>query len=52
MEEEERKQKLKLYVFVAKCIAYHFNAKQPTDMARPQIKVFFYHFIRFFKGNV
>lgn len=33
-EEEERKQKLQLYVFVAKCIAYHFNAKQPTDMAR------------------
>lgn len=40
-EEEEHKQKLKLYVFVAKCIAYHFNAKQPTDMARRQLKVIF-----------
>jgi hypothetical protein len=29
---------LQLYVFVAKCIAYHFNAKQPTDMARRQLK--------------
>ena len=33
-EEEERKRCLQLYVFVAKCIAYHFNAKQPTDMAK------------------
>ncbi|MFH4980300.1 hypothetical protein AB6A40_007009 [Gnathostoma spinigerum] len=39
VEEEERKKKLQLYVFVAKCIAYHFNAKQPTDMARRQMKV-------------
>ncbi|VDN29092.1 unnamed protein product [Gongylonema pulchrum] len=39
VEEEERKKKLQLYVFVAKCIAYHFNAKQPTDMARRQLKV-------------
>uniref|UniRef100_A0A914ZM37 Calcium-dependent secretion activator n=2 Tax=Parascaris univalens TaxID=6257 RepID=A0A914ZM37_PARUN len=38
-EEEQRKKKLQLYVFVAKCIAYHFNAKQPTDMARRQLKV-------------
>lgn len=38
-EEEERKKKLQLYVFVAKCIAYHFNAKQPTDMARRQHKI-------------
>lgn len=30
---------MRLYVFVAKCIAYHFNAKQPTDMARRQLKV-------------
>src|SRR4051794_4269343 len=28
-----------MYVFVAKCVAYHFNAKQPTDMARRQLKV-------------
>ncbi|KHN87864.1 Calcium-dependent secretion activator [Toxocara canis] len=41
MEEEERKKKLQLYVFVAKCIAYHFNAKQPTDMARRQMKAYF-----------
>ncbi|VDM98074.1 unnamed protein product [Thelazia callipaeda] len=39
VEEEERKKKLQLYVFVAKCIAYHFNAKQPTDMIRLQLKV-------------
>ncbi|KAI6216158.1 hypothetical protein M3Y99_01836800 [Aphelenchoides fujianensis] len=38
-EEEERRQNLQLYVFVAKCIAYHFNAKQPTDMAKRQLKV-------------
>ncbi|EPB73405.1 hypothetical protein ANCCEY_07503 [Ancylostoma ceylanicum] len=28
-----------MYVFVARCVAYHFNAKQPTDMARRQVKV-------------
>uniref|UniRef100_A0A914C5E7 Calcium-dependent secretion activator n=1 Tax=Acrobeloides nanus TaxID=290746 RepID=A0A914C5E7_9BILA len=38
-EEEQRKKNLQQYVFVAKCIAYHFNAKQPTDMARRQLKV-------------
>lgn len=38
-EEEERKKKLQLYVFVMRCIAYPFNAKQPTDMARRQLKV-------------
>lgn len=38
-EEEERKKKLQLYVFVMRCIAYPFNAKQPTDMARRQTKV-------------
>lgn len=38
-EEEERRQSLQLYVFVAKCIAYHFNAKQPNDMAKRQLKV-------------
>jgi hypothetical protein len=38
-EEEERRQNLQLYVFVAKCIAYHFNAKQPTDMAKRQLKI-------------
>lgn len=37
--EAERKTKLQLYVFVLRCIAYPFNAKQPTDMARRQQKV-------------
>lgn len=38
-EEAERKIKLQIYVFVLRCIAYPFNAKQPTDMARRQQKV-------------
>ncbi|XP_051752464.1 calcium-dependent secretion activator 1 isoform X12 [Ctenopharyngodon idella] len=38
-EEEERKKKLQLYVFVMRCVAYPFNAKQPTDMARRQLKI-------------
>ncbi|KAM8891048.1 calcium-dependent secretion activator 2-like isoform 3-T3 [Spinachia spinachia] len=38
-EEEQRKMKLQIYVFVLRCIAYPFNAKQPTDMARRQQKV-------------
>lgn len=38
-EEEERKIKLQMYVFVLRCIAYPFNAKQPTDMSRRQQKV-------------
>ncbi|XP_077982025.1 calcium-dependent secretion activator 1-like [Glandiceps talaboti] len=38
-EEEDRKKRLQLYVFVARCVAYPFNAKQPTDMARRQTKV-------------
>ncbi|XP_017568121.1 calcium-dependent secretion activator 1 isoform X3 [Pygocentrus nattereri] len=38
-EEEERKRKLQLYVFVMRCVAYPFNAKQPTDMARRQLKI-------------
>ncbi|XP_023215890.1 calcium-dependent secretion activator 1-like [Centruroides sculpturatus] len=38
-EEEERKKRLQLYVFVLRCIAYPFNAKQPTDMTRRQTKV-------------
>ncbi|CAB1438027.1 unnamed protein product [Pleuronectes platessa] len=40
-EEEERKKKLQLYVFVMRCVAYPFNAKQPTDMARRQQKLFY-----------
>lgn len=38
-EEEERRKRLQVYVFVVRCIAYYFNAKQPTDMARRQTKV-------------
>lgn len=38
-EERERRIRLQLYVFVVRCIAYPFNAKQPTDMARRQQKV-------------
>lgn len=38
-EEQDRKIKLQIYVFVLRCIAYPFNAKQPTDMARRQQKV-------------
>lgn len=38
-EEQDRRIRLQLYVFVVRCIAYPFNAKQPTDMARRQQKV-------------
>lgn len=38
-EEEERKRRIQLYVFVSRCIAYPFNAKQPTDMTRRQTKI-------------
>ncbi|XP_035488351.1 calcium-dependent secretion activator 1 isoform X20 [Scophthalmus maximus] len=38
-EEDDRKKKLQLYVFVMRCVAYPFNAKQPTDMARRQQKI-------------
>ncbi|KAJ6654099.1 hypothetical protein lerEdw1_007463 [Lerista edwardsae] len=37
-EESEKRLRLQLYVFVVRCIAYPFNAKQPTDMARRQQK--------------
>lgn len=38
-QEEERKKRIQLYVFVSRCIAYPFNAKQPTDMTRRQMKI-------------
>ncbi|XP_076676723.1 calcium-dependent secretion activator 1 isoform X2 [Andrena cerasifolii] len=38
-EEEERKTRIQLYVFVSRCISYPFNAKQPLDMTRRQLKV-------------
>jgi len=38
-EEEERRRLIQLYVFVMRCVAYPFNAKQPTDMVRRHAKV-------------
>ncbi|XP_074798436.1 calcium-dependent secretion activator 2 isoform X11 [Natator depressus] len=38
-EEREKRLRLQLYVFIVRCIAYPFNAKQPTDMARRQQKL-------------
>ncbi|XP_045488068.1 calcium-dependent secretion activator isoform X10 [Pieris rapae] len=37
--EEDKKRRLQLYVFVSRCIAHPFNAKQPTDMTRRHTKV-------------
>ena len=38
-EQEERKQRIQLYVFVLRSIAYPFNAKQPGDMTKRHQKV-------------
>lgn len=38
-DEEDRRRCMQIYVFVIRCIAYPFNAKQPTDMVRRQPKV-------------
>ncbi|XP_060100805.1 calcium-dependent secretion activator 2 isoform X2 [Heteronotia binoei] len=38
-EESAKRLRLQLYTFIARCIAYPFNAKQPTDMARRQQKL-------------
>ncbi|OQR69668.1 calcium-dependent secretion activator 1-like, partial [Tropilaelaps mercedesae] len=38
-EEEERRKRLQLYVFILRCVAYPFSAKQPNDMSRRQMKV-------------
>lgn len=38
-EEEERKKRIQLYVFVSRCISYPFNSKQPNDMTRRQQKI-------------
>jgi hypothetical protein len=38
-EQELHKRKLQIYVFVCRCIAYPFIAKQPTDMVRRQLKI-------------
>lgn len=38
-EEEERKKRIQLYVFVLRSIAYTFNAKQSSDMQKRNLKV-------------
>ncbi len=38
-EEEERKRRIQLYVFVLRSIAYNFNAKQPNDLQKRHLKV-------------
>ncbi|CAG2121345.1 unnamed protein product, partial [Medioppia subpectinata] len=58
-EEAERKTKLQLYVYVLRCIAYPFNAKQPTDMTRrcnkitpSQLEQIIARFQSFLKGEL
>jgi hypothetical protein len=36
---ENHRKRLQIYVFVCRCIAYPFIAKQPTDMIRRQLKI-------------
>ena len=38
-EEEMRKTRLQLYVFISRCVAYPFNSKQPTDMTKRHMKI-------------
>lgn len=38
-EEEERKKRIQLYVFILRCVAYTFNAKQSSDMQKRHLKV-------------
>lgn len=38
-EEAERKLKLQLYVFILRCVAYPFNARQQTDLFRRPVKI-------------
>ncbi|KAL5281916.1 CADPS2 family protein [Megaselia abdita] len=38
-DEQDRKQRIQLYVFVSRCIAYPFNAKQPNDVTKRHTKV-------------
>ncbi|XP_028929341.1 calcium-dependent secretion activator 2 isoform X11 [Ornithorhynchus anatinus] len=38
-QERDQRLRLQLYVFIVRCIAHPFNAKQPTDMARRQQKL-------------
>jgi calcium-dependent secretion activator len=39
IEEEERKKRIQLYVFVSRCVSYPFNSKQPNDMTKRQQKI-------------
>lgn len=39
IEEEERKRRIQLYVFVSRCVSYPFNSKQPNDMTKRQQKI-------------
>jgi calcium-dependent secretion activator len=39
LEEEERKKRIQLYVFVSRCISYPFNSRQPNDMTKRQQKI-------------
>ncbi|KAM5172804.1 calcium-dependent secretion activator 2 isoform 2-T2 [Mantella aurantiaca] len=57
-EDRERRSRLQLYVFIMRCIAYPFNAKQPTDMTRrqqklnkPQLQTIRERFQAFLKGD-
>ncbi|XP_054745804.1 calcium-dependent secretion activator-like [Anastrepha obliqua] len=57
-EEEDRKRRIQLYVFVSRCISYPFNAKQPTDMtkrlpkiAKQQLETIVVRFQAFLKGE-
>lgn len=38
-EDDERRERLQMYVFVLRCISYPFNARQPTDLARRHARV-------------
>lgn len=39
IEEDDHRRRLQVYVFVLRCIAFPFNAKQPHDMQRRQAKI-------------
>ena len=36
---EFKRKRLQIYVFVCRCVAYPFNSKQSSDMARKHLKV-------------
>lgn len=39
IEEDDHRRRLQIYVFVLRCVAFPFNAKQPHDMQRRQAKI-------------